>query len=503
MTMSDACYKLYTAAQVRGMDNAAIHELGIAGYALMCRAGRAVVEVARERHPDAQRWLIMCGPGNNGGDGYVAARLAANTGIDVTVCSMMDPRQLKGDAARAYQDWQAQGGDVLLWPLPEKHSCDLALDALLGTGIDRPVGGEFRGAIAWLNQLDCPRLAIDIPSGLNADTGRAMGCSVQAADTVTFVGRKRGMFTADGPDYCGRITFDDLAIPAEAALASASGAGVLLTGEFLAANLKHRPRNTHKGSFGHVLVVGGLRGMSGAVRLCGEAALRSGAGKVTLATDPAHAAHVNQGRPELMVRAIDAEGALRSLLENDFIVAVGPGLGTADWSRSLLDSCLDSSAPLVVDADAINLLAQRLQQEPISHDRWILTPHPAEAARLLGCSADEVQQDRVGAASRIARRLGACVVLKGCGTVVADASGQYAICAAGNPGMATAGSGDVLTGVIAALLGQGMSCFDAAMAGAVAHAMAGDFAAANLGETGMIAGDITDALPEVWTSFGR
>ena len=503
MAMSDACSKLYTAAQVRGIDNTAIHELGIAGYELMCRAGRAVVEVARGRHPDAQRWLIMCGPGNNGGDGYVAARLAANAGIDVSVCSMTDPRQLKGDAARACQDWQAQGGEVLLWPLPGDLSCDLALDALLGTGIDRPVSGEFRGAIAWLNQLDCPRLAIDIPSGLNADTGRAMGCSVQAVDTVTFVGRKRGMYTADGPDYCGRITFDDLAIPAGATQANAGAAGVLLTGDFLAANLKNRPRNTHKGNFGHVLVVGGLRGMSGAVRLCGEAALRSGAGKVTLATDPAHAAHVNQGRPELMVSAIDTEGALRSLLENDFTVAVGPGLGTSDWSGSLFNCCLDSSAPLVVDADAINLLAQRLQREPVSHDRWILTPHPAEAARLLGCSADEVQQDRVGAASGIAGRLGACVVLKGCGTVVADASGRYAICAAGNPGMATAGSGDVLTGVIAALLGQGMGCFDAARAGVLAHAMAGDFAAASLGETGMIAGDITDALPAVWTSFGR
>jgi NAD(P)H-hydrate epimerase len=330
-----------------------------------------------------------------------------------------------------------------------------------------------------------------------------MGCCVQAAETVTFVGRKRGMYTADGPDYCGQIWFDDLAIPAAASAASAHAAGDLLTGDFLAAKLGQRARNTHKGSFGHVLVVGGMRGMSGAVRLCGEAALRSGAGKVTLATDPTHAAYVNQGRPELMVRAIDAEDTLLSLLNGDFTVAVGPGLGTTDWSRALLNTCLESLVPLVVDADGLNLLAQRLQHGPLSHDRWILTPHPAEAARLLACRVDEVQQDRVGSAIEIAKRLGACIVLKGCGTVVADASGQYAICSGGNPGMATAGSGDVLTGVIAALLGQGMSCFDAARAGVAAHAMAGDFAAASLGELGMIAGDITDALPEVWMSYGR
>lgn len=500
--MSDTSYKLYTAAQVRGIDYSAIHELGIAGYELMCRAGRAVVDVAGEYFPGARRWLIMCGPGNNGGDGYVAARLAANAGIDITVCSMVDPRQLKGDAARAYSDWQAQGGEVLLWPMPENGSYDLALDALLGTGIDRAVGGEYRIAIAYLNQLDCPRLAIDIPSGLNADTGRPMGCAVRARNTVTFVGRKRGMYTADGPDYCGVISFDDLAIPEEATLKSASGSGTLLTPDFFTGILKPRPRNSHKGNFGHILAVGGIRGMSGAIRLCGEAALRSGAGRVTLATDPFHAGFVNLGRPELMVRSIEGEAALQSVLNNDFVVAVGPGLGATDWSSSLLRACLDSAAPLVVDADGLNLLVQQLQQGPVSRDRWILTPHPAEAARLLACEVEEIQRDRVQSAIAIAQSLGACVVLKGCGTVVADTSGEYAICPAGNPGMATAGSGDVLTGVIAALLGQGLSCYDAARAGVLAHADAGDRAVASLGEMAVIAGDIIDHLPEVWTAAG-
>jgi NAD(P)H-hydrate epimerase len=500
--MSDASYKLYTAAQVRGIDYAAIHESGIAGYELMSRAGKAIVNVAREHFPAARRWLVMCGPGNNGGDGYVAARLATRAGIDVTMCSMVDPRQLKGDAATAYADWQAVGGEVLLWPLSESGSYDLALDALLGTGIDRPVGGEFRGAIAWLNQLDCPRLAIDIPSGLNADTGCVMGCAVEALHTVTFVGRKRGMYTADGPDHCGDISFDDLAIPAEASAKQSAGCGTLLSLGFAAEVLQRRPRNTHKGSFGHVLAVGGVKGMSGAIRLCGEAALRSGAGLVTLATDPVHAGFVNLGRPELMIRSIGGGDDLRSLLNDDFTVALGPGLGMADWSRSLLTSCLESEAQLVIDADGLNLLARELRQNPVRRERWIVTPHPAEAARLLDCTVSEIQQDRIKAATDIAALLGACVVLKGCGTVVAEESGAYAICPLGNPGMATAGSGDVLTGIIVALLGQGLSCFGAARLGVLAHAAAGDYAAASLGEMALIAGDIIDALPEVWTQAG-
>ena len=497
--MFDASHKLYTAEQVRGLDYAAIHGLGIEGYKLMCRAGRAVVDVALDSFPDAKRWLIMCGPGNNGGDGYVVARLAAAAGIDVTVCSMVDPRQLKGDATIAYSDWDAGGGEVALWPMSESESFDLALDALLGTGIDREVRGEFRGAIAWLNQLACPKLAIDIPSGLNADTGCVMGCAVMARNTVTFVGRKRGMYTADGPDYCGLIDFNDLAIPAEATVEQAKSAGALLTPACLAGVLKRRPRNSHKGSFGHVLAVGGIEGMSGAVRLCGEAALRSGAGRVTLATDPAHAAMVNLGRPELMVKATGSAAELLTLLDRDFILAAGPGLGMTDWSGSLLKTCVEAQAAMVVDADGLNILAQ---QDPVSRGNWILTPHPAEAARLLDCSVPEIQQDRVRSALAIAQRFGACVVLKGCGTVIADDAGKYAICPAGNPGMATAGSGDVLTGIIAAMLAQGLSCYDAACTGVLAHAQAGDHAAAILGEMAMIAGDIIDALPEVWESAG-
>jgi NAD(P)H-hydrate epimerase len=493
--MADTSNKLYTAGQVRGIDSAAIDGLGIPGYELMSRAGKAIFEATRQYFPAARHWLVVCGPGNNGGDGYVAARLACAAGLQATVCSMVDPAQLKGDAAKAYSDWRATGGDVILWPLAGNVPCELALDALLGTGIDREVGGQYRYAIDYLNHLECPTLAIDIPSGLNADTGCVMGCAVQAAATVTFVGRKRGMYTADGPDYCGHIIFDDLDVPPQASAEISGSAGDLLAGDALAGCLQPRLRNSHKGHYGHLLAVGGIAGMSGAVRMCGEAALRSGAGRVTLATDPVHAAVINLGRPELMVRAVKGKEDLLPFFDGQHVLAAGPGLGSAAWSQELFRACLEAPAPLVVDADGLNLLAG---YDHVRRDDWILTPHPAEAARLLRCKVADIQRDRVGAAQNIASRYDASVVLKGCGSVVAAPSGEYGICPLGNPGMATAGSGDVLTGIIAALLCQGLSCFDAAQAGTLAHAWAGDLAAAELGQLAMIAGDITAQLSSVW-----
>jgi len=505
--MADDSYKLYTAEQVRGIDYAAIHDLGIAGYELMNRAGLAVLKHAQSQFPSSKYWLIMCGGGNNGGDGYVVARLATDAGIKVKVCSLVNPEQLKADAATAYSDWEAAGGATEKWPLADDRAneqpYDLVLDALLGTGIDRAVEGKFKQAIHCMNQMACPRYAIDIPSGLHADTGVVMGVAVRAENTMSFVGRKRGMYTADGPDYCGRINFDDLAIPVSAAAGFAELSGELLSLDSLDCLLEPRRSNSHKGSYGHVFAVGGVKGMSGAIRLCGEAALRSGAGRVTLATDPAHATLVNLSRPELMVKAVAGGDDVSSVLTDAQVIAVGPGLGLTDWSNSLLENCLETQATLVVDADALNLIAQRADKKEVKRGNWILTPHPAEAARLLNCKLAEIQRDRVVAAQSIANRYAASVVLKGCGSVVAEPSGRYAICPLGNPGMATAGSGDVLSGVIAALVGQGLSGFDAAKAGVVAHAAAGDDAAATKGEMALVAGDIIDHLPLVWKSIRK
>jgi NAD(P)H-hydrate epimerase len=490
--MSDIATRLYTAEQVRSLDACAITERGIPGYELMKRAGAAVFEAAKDRFPDAQRWLCLCGAGNNGGDGYVIARLARNAGIEVTVCALANIDGLSGDAATAAADWLEEGGTATPWPLPDGVRADLVIDAMLGTGLDRELSGAYREAVDWVGRLPCPAVAVDIPTGLHADTGCVMGAAVRASLTVSLIGLKRGVFTADGPDHCGEVLFDGLGTPADIH-AEIPGSGTLLRESRLESLLPVRLRGSHKGHFGHVLVVGGAPGMSGAARLAGEAALRSGAGLVSVATHPAHASMLNIGCPELMVSAVDAPDDLGSSMDRASVLASGPGLGQSNWGHALLTACLESELPLVLDADGLNLLAG----QPCQRGHWVLTPHPAEAARLLQCSTGEIQRDRVEQAVRLAQRFAAVVVLKGCGTVVAAADGRYAICALGNPGMATRGSGDVLTGIIAGFLAQGLDPWEAAQAGVVAHAAAGDLVAATQGERGMLASDISTAFPAV------
>jgi len=337
-----------------------------------------------------------------------------------------------------------------------------------------------------------------------------MGRAVQADLTVTFIGRKRGLYTADGPDHVGKVVFSDLDTP-DSVRDSEADYGILIRESMLRDWLPRRNRNSHKGSYGWLLCVGGNVGMSGAVRLAGEAALRSGAGKVTLVTRQEHAALVNLSCPELMVRGVNesgvdessagAGGQLETLLGQASVVVTGTGLGQTSWSEQMLDSCLAVSVPLVIDADGLNLLAKyRGGTASTTASQRILTPHPAEAARLLGCSSRDVQADRVGSARRLARDYHAVVVLKGCGTVIAEPQGRYAVCPYGNPGMASAGTGDVLAGVIGAMLAQGLEAWRAAMVGVLAHALAGDLAAGRIGERGMLASDITAQLPAVLNS---
>ncbi|MGK2924489.1 MAG: NAD(P)H-hydrate dehydratase [Lysobacterales bacterium] len=509
--MVDQAQRLYTAAQVRRLDAAVIEGLvappAVPGIELMERAGRAAFEAAARAWPDARRWLVFCGAGNNGGDGYIVARLARQAGREVMLCALKEPATLSGDAATAARGWREAGGQAAAWPLSGIEGYDLICDALLGTGLDREPTGAFGEVIEAVNRAGRPVLAVDIPSGLQADTGVAPGRAVRADLTVTFIGNKRGLFTADGPDCTGAVHFADLQTP-DAIRDSISDSGILIQEDLIERMLPRRPRNTHKGSFGWVLGVGSDLGMSGAVRLCGEAALRSGAGKVTLVTRPEHAGLINLACPELMVRGMDSGAALADLMTQVDALVAGPGLGRSGWSRELFSACLASPAPLVLDADGLNLLAElsaSLPDSDLPRGRWILTPHPAEAGRLLGRSAAAVQGDRVMAAQELAQRFDAVVVLKGCGTVVAAADGRYAICPLGNPGMATAGSGDVLSGVIGGILAQGLAqvlargldCWDAATIGVVAHAWAGDLAAAAIGERGLLASDITRHLPAV------
>ncbi len=491
--------RLYTAEQVRRLDQSAIEAHGIPGIELMEHAGRSVFESARLKFPEAAKWLIFCGGGNNGGDGYIVARRAREAGLSVHVCALKSIDFLSGDAATAASRWRQAGGEIHSWPVRDLDSYDLLVDALLGTGLDRAPGGDYASAIDMMNRSPAAIVAVDIPSGLNADTGNVMGIASQADLTVTFIGRKRGLYTADGPDYAGVVQFSDLQTP-DSVRDSVPDSGILASKSIIEENLSVRRRNSHKGSYGWMLGIGGNTSMSGAVRLCGEAALRSGAGKVTLATSPDHAALVNLTCPELMVRGVRNGKQLQTLLRQVNVIVIGTGLGQTSWSEDLFRTCIKTDVPIVLDADGLNILARLFPEKTkrkLPRGNWILTPHPAEAGRLLGARASEVQQDRVSAAQHIAQRYDAIVILKGCGTVVSDQKGNYAICPLGNPGMASAGTGDVLAGVIGAMVAQQLDLWDAATTGVVAHALAGDLAASQVGERGMLASDITLRLPSV------
>jgi NAD(P)H-hydrate epimerase len=356
---------------------------------------------------------------------------------------------------------------------------------VFGTGLGRLIEGPLRTAVESINAAGSPVFALDIPSGLSADTGAILGAAVRATATVTFIGLKPGLFTGAGPEHAGRVALRDLGATPPM-LGTVAPAAQRIDLPSLAHLLPPRRRDAHKGDFGHVLVVGGDQGFAGAARMAGEAAARSGCGLVTVATRPEHAALIPVARPELMARGIGTASELGPALERASVVAIGPGLGQSDWSRKLLARVLDSHLPLVLDADALNLLAA----EPARSDRWVLTPHPGEAARLLGASTVEIQSDRLRAASMLCERFGGVAVLKGSGTIVASHGQLPAICSDGNPGMASGGMGDVLTGVIAGLLAQRLDLVDAARLGVCLHAAAADQAAADGGERGLLAGDL-------------
>ena len=480
--------EIYSTDSVRRIDRIAIDVAGIPGYTLMQRAAKAALELARRSWPDASRWQVVCGGGNNAGDGYALARLAAEQGIDVSVLALVPPGSLHGDAATACRDFVAAGGAPVNWEGVLDPECDLLVDAILGSGLRRDVEGRFAEAIEAIGRHGAPVLALDIPSGISGDTGEVRGSAVRADRTITFVALKSGLFLRAAPDFTGRLSFASLDIP-PACRDSVLPLLRRIDDEVIGRALPPRPRSAHKGDFGHLLLVGSGPGMAGAIRLSGEAALRIGAGRVSIATHPAHCSAIAAGCPELMCHGIGSAGALQALLGRASTVAIGPGLGTDVWASDLLRAALASGLPLVVDADALNLLARHPQRS----EQWILTPHPGEAARLLDSSSGEVQKDRSGAVTELARRYGGTVVLKGAGTLVAAGEGPPWLCTAGNPGMAAPGMGDLLTGVIGALLAQGLSLEDAAIAGVQLHALAGDHAAGRT-PRGLIASDLLPAL---------
>jgi hydroxyethylthiazole kinase-like uncharacterized protein yjeF len=477
---------VHTAAQVRALDRHAIEHDGIPSYELMTRAARSALALLRASWPAARRIVIVCGSGNNGGDGYVLARLARTAQLEVDVIALTPAANLSGDASRACQEFATHGGEPRSWNDACLDDADVIVDAVFGVGLSRAVQGAEAVAIDAMNHAGVPILALDIPSGLHADTGHVLGVAVRATRTIAFVGLKLGFYLGDGPDHTGVMAFDDLQIPAKSGIGTAA---TRLGIDVLRHALPRRARTAHKGDHGHVLVIGGNRGMAGAARLAGEAALRVGAGLVTVVTRSENVAAVMMGRPELMCRGVERPEDVLPLIERADVIAIGPGLGQDVWAKALWPLALDAGKPAIVDADALNLLAQT----PRTSNDWVLTPHPGEAARLLGVTTPLVQADRLESARALANRYGGHIVLKGAGTLVVTKDALPAICDRGNPGMAAPGMGDVLTGVIAGIAAQTRDLALAARAGVLAHAMAGDLAARR-GERGLLASDLFDHL---------
>lgn len=478
---------LFDVAQVHAIDRAASERLGIAGFELMARAGAAALALLRRRWPGARRVLVACGHGNNGGDGYVLARLAREAGLEATVVVAEAGTPRTQEARRAEAAWTACGGRTRVFD-GTLEAADVLVDALLGIGLAEAPREPLAGLIRAVDAHPAPVLALDVPSGIDADRGHAPGAVVHAAATLVFIAGKRGLHTGAARDCTGTVEFAALAVPPSLLGEFEPVAGLWRAGS-LAACLAPRRAGAHKGEHGHVLVVGGDHGMGGAARLAGEAALRTGAGLVSVATRGEHVAPLLAARPELMVRAVQSPADLDAALVRCDVLAVGPGLGQGDWGRALFAHCLVADRPLVLDADALNLLAGR----PVVPEDAVLTPHPGEAARLLGCTTAQVQQDRFAAAAALVDRFHAVVVLKGAGTLVAAPGRTPVVIDAGNPGMASGGTGDVLTGVIAALRAQGLTAFEAACCGALLHGAAGDHAARE-GERGLLATDLMPAL---------
>ncbi len=479
---------LYTAAQVREID-ARLIAAGTPGFELMQRAARAAWRSLRRRWPDEQWITVMAGRGNNAGDGYLIAALAQRGGRQVQVLAVGDPQQLQGDAAQAFAVAREAGVTMLPWT-PEASLQGVLVDALLGTGVSGEVREPYASAIRAMNNSLQPVLAVDLPSGLCADTGRVLGEAVTADLTVSFIGLKIGLFTGEGPDRVGELVFDDLQV--DGAIVDQVQPGIE---RLCAANLPTlAPRKpaAHKGSFGQVLVIGGDLGTGGAALLSAEAALRCGAGMVTLATRPEHVTASLVRRPEIMCSGVESTYALTALTQRADVLVIGPGLGQAPWGRSLLSLAPQCRVPQVWDADALNLLAAGAVELPSD---CLLTPHPGEAARLLGITVGDVQADRPAAARMLASRYGCTVLLKGAGTLIAHSDGRLALCDRGHPAMASAGLGDVLAGLAGALLAQGLAPFGAACLAVWLHAVAGE----RLGKQGrgLAAADLIPAIRQL------
>lgn len=492
---------LYTAELTRALDSAAISS-GIPGFKLMLRAGHVAFDRLMQRWPGIRSLSIFCGTGNNGGDGFVMAALAQQQGISVQVICVARiddfSVQLRGEARQAYDWMRDQGVECQQYQPGMQLQGEVIVDALLGTGLSGDVAEPFSSAIKQINQSVQAVIAVDIPSGLCSDTGAVLGNAVVADMTVTFIGVKQGLLTHQGVDHCGELHFDSLRISDEV-YESIAVSGFRTCAEDLAQLLPARAASSHKGHFGHVLVIGGDHGMGGAAIMAAQAAGRSGAGIVTLATRSEHVTAALTRAPEMMVHGVRSGHDLAGLLEKASVVVIGPGLGQNAWGEQLLmavlENCKADRKPLVLDADALNLLVINGKLDGTQHPNWLITPHPGEAARLLEVSVATVQKNRFATAEALQARFGGTLVLKGAGSLSCDGDAIH-LCSAGNPGMAVGGMGDVLSGIAGAMLAQGLDGIDAARIAVYVHAKAAD-RATQKGQRGLQATDLLAELPKI------
>ncbi len=467
---------IFTVAGIRALE--AAH--GTAG--LMEKAGLAAATLARELVDDGLPVLILAGPGNNGGDALVTARHLKHAWHRVNVVFTGQADKLPADARAAFDAWLACGGTTLT-DIPPASDYGLIIDGLFGIGLTRDLDPRHAALVAAANAMTAPILALDVPSGLCADSGRVLGCAIQADHTLTFLGLKPGLLTLDGPDHAGMVHITDLGVECDIA-----PTGWLL--DAIPTLPAPRRKNAHKGSHGSVGVLGGDTAMTGAALLAARAALLTGAGRVYCGLLAGNVPAVDFGQPELMLRSAPSLLALDHLTA----LAAGPGMGRSEAASAALLTAIHLPLPIVLDADALHLLAAdttlRKQWQSRTHGN-IITPHPGEAASLLGCTTAEVQTNRVASALKLAAAFNAVTVLKGCGSIIATPDGRWFINASGNPGLSSAGTGDVLAGIIAALLAQGMAALDAVLLGVYLHGAAADSLVADgIGPVGMTASEV-------------
>lgn len=518
--------KLYTAEQVRALDALLIEHIPISALKLMRRAASVTLSVISQRWPQLRRLIIFVGTGNNGGDGYYIAALAASEGIKVEVLECGDRTRLRGDAASAREEALGSGVackqcDILLDLAAAEFGQEIVLvDALLGIGYRAPLSGAYEPTIDWMNGSGLPIVSVDVPSGLNCDTGHVAEVAVCASMTVCLVGLKQGLFTGNGPEHAGEIVFHDLGMPEELKSSDVATAisSTRIDINFVSSLLTPRRLDAHKGDCGNVLVLGGDVGYGGAALMAAEAAARSGAGTVCLVTRSPHVTASLARRPEIMVRAIEEPDGFGSeqlleLMQRASVIVIGPGLGNSNWSYSLLRQALafaGSHLPVVLDADALNLLAEIAASNDVPAGNegnamrmhspmWVLTPHVGEAARLLRTTVTEVQENRFQTALSLHSNFGGAILLKGAGSLLCcpgetvnfeQQAPRIEVCTEGNPGMASGGMGDVLSGLLGGLVAQGLNVADALRCAVCIHGEAADLAVVSEGERGLLATDL-------------